>query len=331
MVRHNATRRRLALLASVALFACDGEGLDSGRQAQALAPSCAQSPNDEIRLLLATTCAACHSAGATSPFFATLTAFEDLLAYNPRFVVRGDPDASPLVALLEGRGTGTYAQMPLSGDAFSARADRGETAISMEEVRTWIRDLPERTSEGNGIDMTAPVARRLEAGEWLKAVQVALGQEPTGGIPPLLAGPIRPLSPDSPITIDYNDGNRRQVYQMLGGASYLRQRMPEPGWSPSSLLALTQAAQGACRHAVDNDAPLLFQEATLADTSDEAPEAIQANIAALYDHFLQDEAAPEDLRSLYEDIFLPAEAAGTAAAWTQVCTALVRDPLFITF
>ena len=115
---------------------------------------CATNDIDAMRLRLAPVCAACHAEGASSPFFATLSAFEDLLIYNPRFVVRGDPDASPLMALLEGRGAGTYTQMPLSGDSFATRSERGETNVTMEELRVWIRDLPPPSNTRAGPDLS---------------------------------------------------------------------------------------------------------------------------------------------------------------------------------
>lgn len=88
---------------------------------------CATSDNDFVRLRLGRNCESCHGEGASRPFFASLSAFEDLLAYDERFVVAGEPENSELVRLLQGEGTGAYTQMPTVGDTFADRADRGET------------------------------------------------------------------------------------------------------------------------------------------------------------------------------------------------------------
>jgi hypothetical protein len=293
---------------------------------------CAINRNDEIRLRLATTCASCHGARASRPFFASLAAFEDLLVYNPTVVTPGSPDASPLIAILEGRGTGAYPQMPLSGAPYSTRASRGEASLSMAELREWIRTLPPRDSTRNGPDPAATSTRRLSADELLNAIAVALGQAPTSGVPPLLRvnGP-QPLSPDSPMGVDYTDTGRRDAYLMLGGPNYLSLRRSEATFSPNSLLALAQVAQGACSLAVSENSPVLFRHVTLTDRLPGAAANVRRNLTYLYERFLQTSAPPEAIEALYTQVYVPAEATGTRVAWTQVCTALIRDPLFITF
>ena len=81
-------------------LACDRlESVDSIRSAAE--PECAQNENDAVRMRLAPTCAPCHGVGASRPFFASLVAFEDLLAYDARYVVRGDPALETAVARFE--------------------------------------------------------------------------------------------------------------------------------------------------------------------------------------------------------------------------------------
>ncbi|MDQ3034177.1 MAG: hypothetical protein M3Y87_17345 [Myxococcota bacterium] len=294
--------------------------------------ACAESDNDAMRLRLASTCASCHGVGASRPFFATLSAFEDLLAYDARYVVRGDPDASPLVALLEGRSTGAYAQMPLAGDSFVALAARGATEVTMDEVRAWIRDLPPPPTGRDGPDPDATTVRRLSADEAINALEIALGQEPHAGVPPLLrVDGIAPLAPDSPTRIDYQDAARRQAYLMLGGPSYLEQRMPEPTWSPSSLITWTQLVQGACVSAVDARSEALFARATPTASLPDDEADIRANVAYLRERFLHETASETDVDALFTRVFVPASASSTRDGWVQVCTALARDPLFITF
>ncbi|HEY0883532.1 MAG TPA: hypothetical protein VGD87_18495, partial [Archangium sp.] len=77
-----------------------------------------QGKNDEIRLALAPACASCHTTG-NKPYFASLAAFENGLAYDTRWVNPADPDGSGLVKLLEGAAPGSYPQMP-PGEPYTA-------------------------------------------------------------------------------------------------------------------------------------------------------------------------------------------------------------------
>ncbi|WP_053236846.1 hypothetical protein [Sandaracinus amylolyticus] len=311
------------------VLGCAGEGARATTEALPCGPS---EGNAAMFEALSPSCAGCHGAGASRPFFASVVAFEDLLAYDERYVVAGDPEASALVAMLEGRGTGAYPQMPLAGDDFATLAARGETAIGMDAIRAWITSLPPPDPSRSGPDREAVATRRLSADEVINAIEVALGQAPSAGVPPLLrVDGMAPLSPDSPSGIDYNDGQRRQVYLMLGGPSYLQQRPPEGAWSPSSLLTLTQLAQGACSLAVERSEPLFFVHATRDARLPEAEPDVRRNLEHLYRRFLHTPPDAAEIDALFTQVYAPAEATSPRAAWTDVCTALIRDPLFVTF
>lgn len=327
--------RRWTFAIAAVLSACgeprpigDGGAPDASTQNQV----CAANRNDEVRMKLAGQCAACHGARAGRPFFENLQAFEDLLVYNTSFVVRGDPDRSPLIAMLEGRATGAYRQMPLGGDPFATRAMRGETAITMDELREWIRTLPPPDASRQGPDPAALTTRRLSADEAINALAIALGQPANSGTPPLLQldGP-QPLSPDSPSGVDYQDALRRDTYLMLGGPSYLAQRRAEKTWSPGSLLTFTQLAQGMCSRAAAMNNAQLFKYVTAADRLPMAEANVRRNIAYLYERFLHEAAPMTAVDALFVRVYQPAESTGTRVAWTQVCAALARDPLFVTF
>lgn len=330
---HVATR--LLVSSMLALLACDTSdpSMDPSTDPPTEAgdpAACAENENDAVRMRLAPTCAPCHGEGASRPFFASLVAFEDLLVYDPRYVVRGDPEASELVAMLEGRSEGAYPQMPLGVDDFATLAERGETGMTMDEVRAWITSLPPPDPSRGGPDPDAPTVRRLSADEVINAIEIALGQEPNAGVPPLLrADGVAPLSPDSPTGINYSDSARRQVYLMLGGPAYLQQRMPEPTWSPSSLLALTQIAQGACTSAVDARQEVLFVHAPATASLPDDEAAIRANLAYLYERFLHVTPDDADVDALFREVFEPAPT--PRDGWVQTCAALIRDPLFVTF
>jgi hypothetical protein len=38
-----------------------------------------------------------------------------------------------------------------------------------------------------------------------------------------------------------------------------------------------------------------------------------------------------ELEVIFDEVYAPAEATSPRSAWVQVCTTLMRDPLFITF
>jgi hypothetical protein len=309
-----------------------GNGAGGASGASGSGPTCAESPNDAVRLALAPSCEGCHSATSGKPFFASLASFEATLAYNEAYVVRGKPDESRLVALLEGTATGTYQRMPLGNQSFADLAQKGQTKISVEQIRAWITALPAQGSESRAPDPTAVSTRRLRADELLKAVQIALGYPTaTGGVPPLLGGSMQPLSPDSPKTIDYNDDGRRESYKMLGGPSYMDGRPPEKSWSPSSLAVVTQIATRECTRAVKDKSPVFFKFATPADTLPAGAAAVNANVAYLHRRFLGLTATPDDTKALVDQVFVPASARGAEVAWVEVCAALIRHPHFVTF
>lgn len=331
--RARALASSVSFVSILVMLATGGCGSEAPAGAASEPLPCAPAEgNARIFAALTPTCGPCHGDGAARPFFASVLGFEDLLVYDTRYVIPGDPDGSALVAMLEGRGTGAYPQMPLGGDDFATRASRGETEIGMEEIRAWIADLPLPSATRSGPDPSAISTRRLTADEVINAIEVALGQEPNGGVPPLLeVDGVPPLSPDSPRGIDYRDRQRRQTYLMLGGPSYLAQRVPEETWSPSSLLTLTQIAQGACRLAVDREEPLFFAHVARTATLPEAEADVRRNLAHLYHRFLHERPSDEEVDALFTQVFAPAAATSTRVAWVEVCTSLVRDPLFITF
>ena len=126
---------------------------------------CATSDNDAIRLALAPACKACHDTGSNRPIFASLEAFENLLVYNRAVVVPGDPTKGSLIPLLEGKATGSYTQMPLTGEPFAKLASAGTTKISMEALKAWITTLPPPDPIRSGPHRDSATTRRLRVVE----------------------------------------------------------------------------------------------------------------------------------------------------------------------
>lgn len=303
-----------------------GSGGSSGQ-----GPTCAQNQNDAVRLALAPTCESCHKATSSRPFFASLASFEGLLVDNPSYIVKGQPDQSPLLAILAGQGTGAYPQMPLGEKSFAALSQEGKTGLTMEQLRQWITALPQQPTGSHEPDPTAASTRRLSAEEFLKAVQLALGYpQQGGGSQPILAGSLQPLSTQAQ-GIDYNDGSRHQIYSLLGGPAYLQGQQPESTWSPSSLAVVTQIALRECSRAVKNKEPVLFKHASVQDKLPEAEAAIRQNLGYLYRHFLGLSAPEAEVTTLLDRVFKPASERGLDTAWVETCSALVRHPYFLTF
>ena len=73
--------------------------------------------------------------------------------------------------------------------------------------------------------------------------------------------------------------------------------------------------------------------ATLADasTTPQGAAAIKANIAELYLKMLGEVATPAEVDDLFTSVFVKYESKGAATAWTAVCAALIRDPLWILY
>lgn len=298
--------------------------------------------NDEVRLALEEHCASCHQAGAIG-YFASLDAFQNLLVADARLIVPGDPDASELIKLLEGEGSGSLPQMPLGMNSFADLDAMGQTAISMDELRTWIAEL-----EVNGVasatpDYEARTVRKLSARHIEHGLRDLLGlerddffldassygvlvEEHRGrGLYPVHDPDAIPGSFSAPPVDNFYN---------LGGGSTLRAVGSDPNFTPPLIQTLVPLSQQWCSMAVakeSNDA--LFRHAT-ADTTSEDPAAVRANIAHLYLHFLAVEATEADIDEVFDQVFVPLESDGdndAATAWAGVCSYFVRHPQFLVY
>jgi mono/diheme cytochrome c family protein len=94
--------------------------------------------NEEVFEGIKAQCQGCHMTGDT-PFMASLENFNSVLVQDPAFVLPGDPDNSEVIRLMEGNGTGAWKAMPaLQPDNFKEMSDKGQTSITIEEIRYWI-------------------------------------------------------------------------------------------------------------------------------------------------------------------------------------------------
>jgi hypothetical protein len=299
---------------------------------------CAVSDNDEVRLLLEPTCAGCHGANANKPFFASLSAFESLLVYNPDYVTPGNPDGSLLIQLLEGKAPGLFRQMPPTGESFSARADKGETAISMAKIRDWIATLTPKELDPDP-DLSTVSTRRLTAEEVVQTLLDQIGlsieedffdQYASNYVSPtvVLKGQLQVYSPDAAPPSHYG-GDHSQRFIALGGPGWMERRPRNQSISPPFLQTLVQVSQAWCQMAVQKPGnTALFGKAPKDSTVESE---VRANIGYLYLRMLGEQPTEEDIGRIYTEVFQNYQPAGNDVAWTAVCASFVRHPLWLSF
>jgi mono/diheme cytochrome c family protein len=316
-------RRRL-----VALACFVGAALGRGAPGQGAPP--ASERNTQVMNALLPTCAACHGAGTNDPFFASLTAFENLLVYNRYYVVPGKPDESELLRLLSGSGTRTYRQMPANGASFAALERGGQTRITTAELRQWVQQLEPRAEAPAISAADAPSVRRLTAEQIVDSLTDQLGLTAAELATPGRESPYGVRSPDA--LGPPPSARARQLFDMLGGPDWLNGKARTTAFSPVFLQALVPLSQAWCRLAVTKPGNVaLFKEAKLTDRSASAAPAIRKNIEYLYLRMIGEPPLPETADELFQNVFVVFEPKGTETAWTAVCSALVRDPLWLSY
>lgn len=284
----------------------------------------------EVYARLRPTCGGCHSVDAR-PYFGSLEAFDSLIVRDPRWIHPGQPEASALLGLLRGDGA---LKMPPVGDVFAVLADKGQTQITLPELEAWIRALtvaPPLPSGG------AAGIRRKTAEQVLTTLRTQLGLEDAdlvdaSGVT-LYRVLYAPRSADEIPRIDPY-GNAAALFESLGGPSFLEGKKRNNALTQGFVQTLTHVSQAWCKVAVakpGNTALLRF--ATLSDRSSAAdgPAKIRQNLGYLMERMLGDDPSAEDIDDLYRSVFVPYEASGTDLAWTAVCAALVRDPLWLSY
>lgn len=296
--------------------------------------------NADVYERLKPSCEGCHAAGASRPMFATLTAFENLIAYDPRYVVPGAPDRSELIRLLIGTGAGAFRQMPPSGDTFAVLETRGQTRITVEEVRRWIAALQPRDSSP-APRQGAPRMRRKTAEQIVRTLSDQLGLSDaqffaTGpDSVQLLDQALYPLR--SPDAVPFTPEFAQELFRNgLGGPGWLKgnRRIDAPTFS--FFQTFVPLSQAWCRLGVEQPTTqVLLRHAAVTDRSADAQAAgrIRENLRYLHLRLLGELATEADVEDLFQ-LFVahePPLPENNASAWTAVCSALVRDPLWLTY
>jgi hypothetical protein len=300
----------------------------------------ARAANEDLMKKLTKNCAGCHAAGSNKPFFASIAAFESLLVYNASYVKLGSPEESELVRLLEGQGKLTYKQMPPGGDTFAVLASKSQTDISMEEVKTFIRNLKPRQLTVATADVNATTVRRLDARRIRTSLVQQLGIDPQfpygdpQGEKLLLRDSdtwkeFKTPADYKPDNNPYNDLDDR--WKGLGGASYLRSTPPNGDISSALMLNLVQLSQNWCRQSVRKVGSPLFKFAKPTDGSKDKAADVRKNLRYMMLSMLALQPTDPQVEDLYSSVFLSYEKVDLDTAWTASCAALIRHPLWLSY
>ncbi|MBL4637056.1 MAG: hypothetical protein JKY56_24595 [Kofleriaceae bacterium] len=283
------------------------------------------------------TCGGCHGENTNFPIFASATAFQVLILQDPSWVVPGAPEESEFVKILRGEATGQFSQMPLTGDNFATLAADGKTAISVDEIEELIRNLDEQPSLPVESDRSLPTVARKSGDQLLRSLKTQVGlsedvffnEEHSGAT----SGRFAVLDPDrSPMrNPGYGEIPKSiERYIRLGGHSYLEGRRGNTEINPAFVQSLVVLSQTYCRLGITRGDGVL-SEATLADVSSDPAglSKIESNIEYLYLRMLGMLAKEQDKSELL-GLFQHYETeSSTEDAWTAVCSAIVRDPRWL--
>lgn len=285
----------------------------------------------EVYTRLKVTCGGCHVL-TERPYFASLEAFEGSIAYDLRWVVAGSPGTSALLNLLDG--TRAVRMPPAPQATFSVLTSQGQTQVSMAQLEEWIKNLPPRPPPPA---LNVAVVRRKTAEQVVASLYDQLGLVDadlyTAGYLPKANDSYAVRSPDAvPYADPFDQGGT--LFMAMGGPWRLEGKLRNDAPSQGFVQALTHVSQAWCRTAFSKPSnAAVLSKATLSDSSATAAGTanIRANIGELYLRMLGEDAVPSEVDDLFDNVFKPYESKGAVVAWTAVCAALVRDPLWMLY
>ena len=287
-------------------------------------------------------CVSCHRQGNT-PYFASGTSFYNLLVLDPKWVTPGDPDASGLVAILEGRASEPYPQMPVGGKPFAELETEGATSASMQQVRDFITQLDGCRASEQPARETVSVQRK-SAHQIHLALKHHIGLDDEDIVPRNSSGggseeryPI--WSPDNVLRITNNvnlnvatTGSTRRWYA-LGGESYLGGVKANRALSPTFGQTMIQVSQAWCRVGVEKSSnAALFRHVDQGALGAASEAEIKDNIRYLMLRFWGHDASAEEVDAMHDDIYATyAASEDPETAWVAVCASLIRDPMWLVY
>lgn len=294
----------------------------------------------EMYQALEPTCANCHRAGKT-PYFSSATAFYNLLVSDPAWVTPGDPQNSGLIALLEARAPGQYAQMPLGSQTFADLEAAGQTQTTIAEVRTFVEDL-------EGCQAIVPDAapqvlvQRKSAAQIHRTLKQHLGLvdediQPYNSNVSEARYPI--WNPDyvervvSGVNVNPFGTSAARRWHALGGESYLRNIRANRALSPTFGQTMVQVSQAWCRRAVEKSGnTAIFRDVDPSNLSGATDAQIDANLRYLMLRFWGHVATDPEVQGLRTSVYdVYAGRVDAPTAWIAVCATLIRDPMWLVY
>jgi hypothetical protein len=288
------------------------------------------------------TCGSCHRVG-NSPYFTSPESFYSLLVKDPAWVTPGDPGASALIALLEGRATGAYAQMPLGNETFAELEAAGKTSVTIAEISTFIQEL-EGCERPPAEEADIPDVERKSARQILNTLYQHLGITSEDVVRftssrnwSLNRYPMHNPDDVKPVTMDPHISPPNQApglrWFAMGGGSQLYGTRPNKRFSPTFGQNLVQLSQAWCGFAVDKeDNTALFKHVSQDALAEATDAQIEDNLRYLMLRFWGHVATDEEVQSLKTNVYEPyASEQNPRTAWVAVCAALVRDPMWINY
>jgi len=318
-------------------------GCDGGDEPSPAEARCGSGPSADERAQnqvifdgLRGSCEGCHLIGARG-YFASIEAFEALVAYNPAMVKPGAPEDSQLVRLLEGDGSGPFVQMPPGGATYSALVEEGRATLSMAEIRDWVEQLGDHAVDPNP-SAVAPRVTRLAAADVQRALYQQLGLSDADFFIPASNYDIPhkstgqndekyPLSSLDAIPPPFEDLPAER-FASLGGGSALEQRRTDGSVLPGFAGSLAQIAQRWCALAIDKPGnAALVPEGTSVTAGSDDPGAVKATIRGWFLHFHSVAATDAEVDHVFDTLFVPLEVdSDTRTAYVGVCSYFVRHP-----
>jgi hypothetical protein len=282
-------------------------------------------------------CEGCHSAGSRG-YFASIGAFESLLAYDARLVKPGDPDNSQFIKLLEGTAPGAYPKMP-TDVAYVDQVQAGKATLPMQTIRDWVTNLKSHSRDPLP-SIAARRVTRVSAADALRGLYQQLGLSDADFFKP--AGnfsiehktaqddSLYPMSSYDAIPAPY-EAVSADRFATLGGGSAMYQKKTDGTVTPSFAGSIAQVAQRWCALSLDkpNNTALLPAGASITTGSME-PAKVKAVLTAWFLHFHAVEAKPADVDFVFNSVFVPLEKGKDArTGYIGSCSYFIRHPDWI--
>lgn len=198
--------------------------------------------------------------------------------------------------------------------------------------RSQLTTRPQQQPPAIG-SQNVPLMRRKNAEQIVNSLKAQLGLTDDDVFAASYRDPPPELYPArSPDGVPMISQDAETNYIALGGPSWLKSK--KMSTEPSTVFAqqLVPMSQAWCRLAVQKAGNPILVEASLSDSSStaEGRDRIRRNVVRLHLRMLGESATDADVLDLM-DLFQVYEPNGSEAAWTAICAALVRHPLWITF